>query len=937
MRSATTNAIRHAGPISAILGAIVLAAAPAASGGLVAHFRFDGDLRDATGRHDGRPVDATRTPRFVPGRVGGAVVIERADAGIEVTNPESIELGRDFTIAAWVHVGCYYAECPVLFKGRPDTTAAPDKFFGLFGIEGLQVAGEGQGEWITNFRATNGLVPNEGQWHHVAVTYRAGHSPHLMLFVDGQGKEPGDKGTFKGGDFALLPDAPGSVLRIGCRGDGDTWRYVRSHLRGLLDELQIYDHPLAAEDVRFLYDNPGSDCVRRELMTVTPTFHVDPGHAWRPPFGVQRVGQLAVTVQLSAAGHPPPPHWLAACRDGREVERRALELAGSPPFTVRASFQAVPAPEEIVLFALDAAGHAVERGRWQVERPAFEADAEAVADPLINPVDLGAILPPADWLVLGPRQRTNVTVAAFSAASDLPGTEAVAWFGSAPQRRATAAIGLERGVRAERTFAVPPPEFVRDRDTLHVAVLAEDGRELWHEEITTMLVAEPPALPAFGAIETKLRYDHPILAYAGPDSVTEIPYEKAWPPERQDVVVSLPNGSRFVFWRGAAYTPFWAGKHNTALNFEFAEAPRRPDGRDCVDAASDKELRRSRVEILESTAARVHVRWTAQPCDLDYKVWGDRVTEDFYFYPDGFGARGVSLLAEPGAEYELEELLILTPPAGYPLRMLPERLVDVLFRDGTKRELRFPILDQERDYEKLLSGVMPPTYRIRFHALDTAAAVYFNPGWTRLPVQAYRPFFSEGRMVTPFYWGNHLPLARDKPTGHSIDDRAATTPAHNAMMTWGHRRPTPLESRVAEMPDAVGVTRRMQLQRWAWLIGMSDAGDARLLEWSRSFATPPAVAAEGASLRSPASSTERRATLLSVEQPVVTLTISPTIPCVHPVFEFERAPPVLDRVELDGRSLDPDEYAWDGRTLWLDTTLRNEARLRLSFRDQAAR
>jgi hypothetical protein len=281
--------------------------------------------------------------------------------------------------------------------------------------------------------------------------------------------------------------------------------------------------------VRFLYDNPGSDCVRRELMTVTPTFHVDPGHAWRPPFGVQRVGQLAVTVQFSAAGHPPPPHWLAACRDGREVERRALELAGSPPFTVRASFQAVPAPEEIVLFAQDAAGHAVERGRWQVERPAFEADAEAVADPLINPVDLGAILPPADWLVLGPRQRTNVTVAAFSAASDLPGTEAVAWFGSA----------------------------------LHVAVLAEDGRELWHEEITTMLVAEPPALPAFGAIETKLRYDHPILAYAGPDSVTEIPYEKAWPPERQDVVVSLPNGSRFVFWRGAAYTPFWAGKHNT--------------------------------------------------------------------------------------------------------------------------------------------------------------------------------------------------------------------------------------------------------------------------------------------------------------------------------------------------------------------------------------
>ena len=80
-----------------------------------------------------------------------------------------------------------------------------------------------------------------------------------------------------------------------------------------------------------------------------------------------------------------------------------------------------------------------------------------------------------------------------------------------------------------------------------------------------------------------------------------------------------------------AYTPFWAGKHNTALDFEFAEAPQRKDGVDCVDASSDKELRRSRVEIIESTAARVHVRWTAKPCDLNYKVWGESVAEDFYF------------------------------------------------------------------------------------------------------------------------------------------------------------------------------------------------------------------------------------------------------------------------------------------------------------------
>ena len=550
---------------------------------------------------------------------------------------------------------------------------------------------------------------------------------------------------------------------------------------------------------------------------------------------------------------------------------------------------------------------------------------------MVNPVDLGAILPPADWLVLGPEQQARVTVAAFSAKETISGAEVLAWFASDTAKTTKAAIELPKGVRTELRLTLPSPATAGDHDTLHVALRDAKGRELWRKTIRTMLMRGSPKLPAFGAVETKLRYDYPVLSYSGPDEVSEIPYDKAWAPERKDVVVSLPNGSRFVFWRGAAYTPFWAGKHNTALNFEFAEAPERPDGVDCVDAASDKELRRSRVEIIESTAARVHVRWTAQPCDLNYKVWGESVAEDFYFYPDGFGSRTVTITCEPKAQYEVEELLILTPPAAYPLRVLPEKLVDVLFRDGTKRELKFPILDQVRDYEKLLTGEMPPLYRIRFGAREPLSAVYFNPGWTRLPVQAYQPFYSQGQMVTPFYWGNHLPLARRKPTGINIDDLASMTPSHNAMMTWGHRRPQPLESLVAAMPDALGVTRPMQVEKWAWLIGLSNADDACLLEWSRSFATPPKVEAAGARLGSPSYSTERRATLLTVEKPIVTLTITPTTPCVHPVFELRNTPKTLSRVELDGRELAASDYAWDGRVLWLNATLRSATTLRLKF------
>ncbi len=48
----------------------------------------------------------------------------------------------------------------------------------------------------------------------------------------------------------------------------------------------------------------------------------------------------------------------------------------------------------------------------------------------------------------------------------------------------------------------------------------------------------------------------------------------------------------------------------------------------------------------------------------------------------------------------------------------------------------------------------------------------------------------------------------------------------------------------------------MQVEKWAWLIGLSDADDSRLLEWARSFATPPLVKAAGAWLQAPAYNTE---------------------------------------------------------------------------------
>jgi hypothetical protein len=140
-------------------------------------------------------------------------------------------------------------------------------------------------------------------------------------------------------------------------------------------------------------------------VTFAPRFQFDPGHPWRPPFGVDRVGLTPVIVQFASDTRPAPEHWLAAYREGKEVDRQSLDVSGNSPFTARVTFATSPAPEELVLLAKDKDGKAIERARWKVERQALEVDAEAAADPVINPVDLGTILPPADWLVLGPEQQ----------------------------------------------------------------------------------------------------------------------------------------------------------------------------------------------------------------------------------------------------------------------------------------------------------------------------------------------------------------------------------------------------------------------------------------------------------------------------------------------------------------------------------------------------
>jgi hypothetical protein len=675
------------------------------------------------------------------------------------------------------------------------------------------------------------------------------------------------------------------------------------------------------------------------LVAVPPSpsgyqLRLEQRHPWRPPFGLQRVGQPLVVVVESRGRPEPSGYLLEAIRHGKEISSYPLEFPSSPPYSVRLTIQG--SPDELALSATaGAGGKRVELARLPVRLPELEADAIARPNETVNPVDLGTVLVPSGWLLLGPGQSASLDFAALCRSGDLRAAQLRAWYESAPRQGMTREIALPECTRVQQRLTLPTSTAGLDRDVLAV-VLEAGGRALWRKRIPVMLVRDPPRHPRFGATYERLRYDAPIsVRDPKTGAYSSLSYEKGWRPELLDVVVWLPSGGRFVFWRGSSYVPFWAGLHNTGACYEWAEIISRPEGAvDCVEPLMDKELRYARVEIVESTPARVHVRWRYQSTDFNYKVWGDQAVEDYYFYPDGFGTRVVSLKSDPKNDYELSEFIILTSQGAYPLEVLPETPVEALFLDGRKRSFHFPnprAAARARPDPALAEQHVPAIYRLRLHQQQELAAVYFNSNETKLPPVVFAPFFDRGELVTPCYWGSHWPLARGNSTGWAIDDRIQYTPCHNSVMSWGGCRPTPIRTAEVMTLDALGRSRPMTVRCWAWLIGMTDGPDRRLRDWARSFATPPTLELQGARLDFEAYAQKRRAIRLIALDRDVRITIKPGSTCVNPVFEWMGAANGDVRVWLDGRPLDAGRFAWDGRTLWLDTTIESTAQLRISL------
>ena len=170
---------------------------------------------------------------------------------------------------------------------------------------------------------------------------------------------------------------------------------------------------------------------------------LESGHPWRPPFGLERVGQPLVAVVMILADRPPPEYVLVGYQQGKETSRSVLTLTGQSPHACRVAVD--PWPTELVLLAKSASeggigGPIIEVARQAVKPVPFQADAVARPDHIIHPVDLGTILPPSDWLLLADGQKGSVDVAAISRSGDVPDAQATVWFESRRRRRRRRAL-----------------------------------------------------------------------------------------------------------------------------------------------------------------------------------------------------------------------------------------------------------------------------------------------------------------------------------------------------------------------------------------------------------------------------------------------------------------------------------------------------------------
>jgi hypothetical protein len=253
-----------------VLAAIIVPA----QGKLIHYWQFEEDpgatttVVDTAGGLDGTIEGAVSAV----GKVGQALSFDGSDDRVQVQDFSAPPQG---TIVLWIN---------------PSLSKSKERFLGTGGDFEVWVRSNGElkNELFDNGSTTVGTgagVVKANQWQHVVVTYD-GTAQTVEIYLNGELKIAGN---------ANVPSVPtGTVLQFGSRPGIAAAEFYK----GLLDDIQMYDEVLTADQIKGLYENPAT----------TVSYATKEASSPFPPDGMQEVppdAVLAWTAGLYTAGLSP--------------------------------------------------------------------------------------------------------------------------------------------------------------------------------------------------------------------------------------------------------------------------------------------------------------------------------------------------------------------------------------------------------------------------------------------------------------------------------------------------------------------------------------------------------------------------------------------------------------------------------------------------------
>ncbi|MFA6448045.1 MAG: hypothetical protein WCX65_01135 [bacterium] len=545
-----------------------------------------------------------------------------------------------------------------------------------------------------------------------------------------------------------------------------------------------------------------------------------------------------ITVSRFDESAPAGTQYSLVIRKGDKVfERIPIEKEAGASYFIKNLRVQIYRPDEELALVAGGGGKETTLATAALSESAFIASEEFAAEPSINSVDIGYALTPMDIVLATPAQ--NVKASFWMS---FPGD-------SGAERKVTASIKIEGSTGGAREVAVK--DFsVKSGQVADAEIgfncadiapgsykllfsIAENGKELYSGGRTLLISARKPAVRGFGAFYGAIDYLGQIGVFDYQTKKwTKMSWNKAW--ERgpdKDIVVSFPNGNRYIFWRGLNYVPFWVSKANTGLTYEWLEAGQnRGVLQDAVEPLQDKECRYSHADIVSNTAARAVVEWRYAEIGLNYVInkneWGD---EEYVFYPDGFGVRKATGRMEPMTWHEASEFIVILPPGINPYDVYPHEVFRIMSPDGKKAGA---VLDSGVTGDAF--GGEPVVFRVNYNFRDKNTPILAARKFEGFG-SVYDGWKDDGRYISPNYWGVHFPIQRGYPTTRQQPPGWRERAGHASIATIGVE---PLESKQ--------INSKTDRKVWAWLIGNTDMPDAALLGAARSWLSPAEIEVSGA-------------------------------------------------------------------------------------------